>query len=396
MMPKIFPGAGYQLSAYDGLRREIQSILPDSQKSLCLAHSFDGARQLLSLPLAELIRECGDALVFYGVSLTSLQLAYLSVFKSILFISGTLDGVVPVSHFSLSRQLARIMPSAHTFVLISGASHHSIVNAIPSTFVLENGDLMSDQSSEEVCKIIAQLIGEFFFGLETALLDKIERATELIAAPIVTALQLEGSAALGILVCNSDYPTNPTCQYPIYPGESLPPGPVPAPSPPTPSNCICGSPWIVDVVNVMMGDLDNSPLKNYTIISNDAFHDVSDVHPFHLAHIFNKCDSNLENSCTLNITTVTMPIIKAGSLFPLNNTLSAFELRTKIKSRQAIWSAAGLGPGSADLDANSSICRDINQMAYVWALNNAEPSVRQVYSFIHNIGLFAIEIIIHL
>jgi hypothetical protein len=42
-----------------------------------------------------------------------------------------------------------------------------------------------------------------------------------------------------------------------------------------------------------------------SVVSNDAFHDVSDVTPFHLAHIFNagSCGSG---ACVLNSTTVDM------------------------------------------------------------------------------------------
>ena len=60
-----------------------------------------------------------------------------------------------------------------------------------------------------------------------------------LAGPIVKALQLEGSGALGTDVCNSDFPTNPSCKpYPKYPDFSLPPGPAPAPSPLPSSDCV--------------------------------------------------------------------------------------------------------------------------------------------------------------
>jgi hypothetical protein len=53
----------------------------------------------------------------------------------------------------------------------------------------------------------------------------------------------------------------------------------------------------------------------------DAFHDVSDVRPFHLPHIFDPkpgsaCSGPKE--CLINSTTVTMPIydLKAGGCEP--------------------------------------------------------------------------------
>ena len=55
-----------------------------------------------------------------------------------------------------------------------------------------------------------------------------ERRAAQLAAPVVKALQLEGSPHLGKDICNSDFPTNPSCNYPKYPDFALPPGPAPA------------------------------------------------------------------------------------------------------------------------------------------------------------------------
>ena len=107
----------------------------------------------------------------------------------------------------------------------------------------------------------------------------------------------------------------------------------------------------------------------------DSFHDVSDVHPFHLPHIFNDCDGLAQGAeCVLNSTTasarraphaerlsrgtrerererargssrvllsiraqVTMPVYAAlagegDGRYPV----AAAEYRTKLKSRQAM------------------------------------------------------------
>ena len=76
-----------------------------------------------------------------------------------------------------------------------------------------------------------------------------------------------------------------------------------------------------------------------------------------------------DQSCDLNISTVTMPVVKPGDLFPNSTTppLSAFEMRTKLKSREAIWEAAGLGKqDSKKTDGNLTMCMAINQLAYNW------------------------------
>lgn len=79
---------------------------------------------------------------------------------------------------------------------------------------------------------------------------------------------------------------------------------------------------------------------------------------------------------------MTLPVLKSGDLFPANSTLSAFELKTKLKSRVALWEAAGLGKQPGSLDKNMSICRGINQKAYDWALNHAEASVSELDAFL--------------
>lgn len=124
---------------------------------------------------------------------------------------------------------------------------------------------------------------------------------------------------------------------------------------------------------MMKGDLD------VKLIVKDAFHDVSDVRPFHLPHIFDPkpgsaCSGPKE--CLINSTTVTMPIYDLKDqldtgLWPI----TASEMRTKFKSRQAIMEAAGLKDVNfTETDgSNTGICQSINQAAYEWALKHASP-----------------------
>jgi hypothetical protein len=129
----------------------------------------------------------------------------------------------------------------------------------------------------------------------------------------------------------------------------------------------------------MMAGVHMLPPGRLAVHSADAFHDVSDVHPFHLPHIWNACTNTSDGACDLNVTSLTMPVPKAGALFPNASSapLSVFELRTKLKSRQVTWEAAGLGKQSGDVDKkNLTICRDVNQAAYDWALANADPTVK--------------------
>merc|ERR1719460_1914279 len=78
--------------------------------------------------------------------------------------------------------------------------------------------------------------------------------------PIIQALRLEGSPHIKPL-CDSDFPTNPACQYPKWPDHSLPPGPAKPPSPLPPPDCVCGSQWVATVANQLIAgvDLDGAP-----------------------------------------------------------------------------------------------------------------------------------------
>merc|ERR1719163_2556399 len=132
----------------------------------------------------------------------------------------------------------------------------------------------------------------------------------------------------------------------------------------------------------MMAGFDKSPAPSATVESNDAFHDVSDVRPFHLPHIFNKCTADDSAACTLNVTTVDMPIWETleGEDTGFIST-SAIEMRVKMKSREALWQAAGISNvNSTETDLTATICRDINQAAIDWAVAHAGPNALARYN----------------
>ena len=316
--------------------------------------------------------------------------------KKFLVIGATLDGVNRFSTFATTSHIhtTKATSTSSTFVVIEGASYHSFSQTSNKNVL----DLDSEISNAAAQKIAATLIYQWSneqnnantaeqnnvntpnnsntpkTANNNALKQAKLRATQL-AAPIIKALELEGSAHTGKDICNSDFPTNPTCNYPIYPDFSLPPGPAKAPSPLPSKDCICGSKW---VENFAFPSLAGASDKGFTVHTADAFHDVSDVHPFHLPHDWNSCTTS--KGCVLNMTTLTMNVNGSGNLFPNTSSvpLSALELRTKMKSRKIIWEAAGLGKQSGDVDKkNMTLCKNANQMAWDWALENADAAVRQ-------------------
>jgi hypothetical protein len=130
-----------------------------------------------------------------------------------------------------------------------------------------------------------------------------------------------------------------------------------------------------------MSNFSSSSHPSAVVAAADAFHDVSDVHPFHLPHIWNSCKLS-DASCTLNVTSVTMPILETADNFDGTRApISALEFRTKLKSRQATWEAVGLpDPDLSTSDGSLAICRTINELSISLALKSAPSSALQRYS----------------
>jgi hypothetical protein len=287
----------------------------------------------------------------------------------VLVVGAELDGVTRFSQFATTRH--RHASTNHHFVVVKGAAHHSFTPpAVNTRNILD----LQAEVSDEFTRAQTTILIEQWLNNSTEF-NVAKRDAYLLAAPIIKALELEGSSHTGKDICNSDYPTNNKCNYPKYPDFSLPPGPAPAPSPLPSADCICGSKWVTDYAFPSVAGASD---KGFTVHAADAFHDVSDTHPFHLPHNWNTCTS--PSGCNLNVTTLTMSVNGSGTLFPNASAappLSALELRTKMKSRKIIWEAAGLGKQSGDVDKkNMTLCKRANQMAWDWALTNADSDVR--------------------
>jgi hypothetical protein len=359
---------GFEEARHMTLKTIVSQELGDisADKQVCVAHGTDGIDAISKSNVA-----CDAGVAVLGAA--PMPEALQKINGRVLVIGAELDGSIPFSHFAAARHRSANVEDRH-FAVIRGASHASFTSGMLMESDAQT-DLKSVASQEETFKTTAAILRDFVKGDGEAL-SAAKAAAEQLATPVVKALQLEGSTQLGHAACNSDWPTNPTCQYPKYPDHSLPLGPAPAPSPPLPSDCICGSPWVKQ-----SGALAYNIPGPYTSFINDAFQDVSDTHPFHLPHIFNKC-SKPDASCVLNTTTVTMPVQKAGDLWPKDAKsapLSVYEFKTKFKSREAIRVNAHDPTASSNLDKVSDMCKNINKAAFDWALANAESSVKSRY-----------------
>ena len=145
-------------------------------------------------------------------------------------------------------------------------------------------------------------------------------------------------------------------------------------------NCTAGCPWTDQISQPTMG----SGLQGLSIQNTDSFHDVWETKPtVHLPVIHNSCSK--PSGCVLQTTTITQGVYHTGEDLeiwkfhtdvPWMDTgflpVSAVELRTKMSSRQNIYTHAGLSNQDFDqLDGGDVRCGEINQKAWDYALSNA-------------------------
>ena len=280
----------------------------------------------------------------------------------VLTVCGSLDGLARVTRCG-AEAFFRQAGTDDPVVVVEGLSHAQFADGHASSADVLARDLAPELSQGDATAAIADLVAGFSRG-ETADVA----STAAFVAPLVAGMVEEGSRALRD-PCQSDYPTNPTCAYPQWPDASLlpragPPDPVP------PADCACGSPWVAGRAQAIMSGFASSGLANASATTKDAFQDVSDVRPFHLPHIFNAC-GNESLDCVLETSTVSMPVYSLRQ----DSAVAVSEYRTKLKSRQAMWQAYGLGAGDVNATDATGLdtCAAINAASIAWARAAAAP-----------------------
>ncbi len=114
------------------------------------------------------------------------------------------------------------------------------------------------------------------------------------------------------------------------------------------------------------------------IQSHDRFYPAAWVFPDPLPEIFNTCNKPYE--CTLNISTVSELIYASNyNDDDASKPQAAIEIRSKLKSRQAVLLAAtGVMEDFNETDSES-ICGKINSEALSWAIQQAPVEVLNRY-----------------
>ena len=93
----IFPGAGYDISAYAPLRALLAKVLPLSGPDLCLAHSDAGMASLFA-SVKTSPHQCAGGAVLLGAAPSLNQFDQFA--PRTLLISGSRDGVTRFSSFA--------------------------------------------------------------------------------------------------------------------------------------------------------------------------------------------------------------------------------------------------------------------------------------------------------
>ena len=328
-----------------------------------------------------------DAKNYQGILLFGASL--LRSFKSeyplpIMIINPELDGLQPISRATenffnqFDRKKIAITSTSvakHPVIVIEGMNHFQFAEGSPPPRV-KNLDLKSEITNLDAREQVASLVSNFLClnskndcKKATAASELISRVTETrkLIDPMIEAYRMEASPLL-FDRCDSDTPSAHCPWYAAWPPQEKPRVQRPA------SDCICGA-GISNIAATIMANLNST---QYPLINVDALHSAAETKPSHFAHLWTNCTTEAKAvlPCLVNSTTVTEPVYKSLGDFSFGPS-TAYEVRIKMKSRQAY--ALYTFDSKATLDAydSPSICAEINQKSYEWALSKVTPRVLQ-------------------
>jgi hypothetical protein len=326
-----------------------------------------------------------------------------------LTVGGELDGLCRISRITeaLYNQItfsedpataAKLFP----VTVVEGMDHMQFASGEAPSFVASNdikGEIEEAEAHEAVVSDVAAFLTTLVYPDDATaakiLAARVTASTDFVA-PITNALLMEGyEQFLPPCYCEAEDEYG-GLQYGTC--ESTP-------------TCNGGVPWTGEYSQKIMAGLDEPEVKGLSIAATDSIHLVTEEKPScHLPHIHGNevdnanpgengvaplCDSPA--GCSLELTTVTqhsyensgeVDIWRAHFSVPWVDTgylpITANELKTKIKSRQAIWHAAGVADANfTKTDAavaaggEADRCGEINQAAVDWALDQLPAKTRE-------------------
>ncbi|GMH99340.1 hypothetical protein TrST_g3567 [Triparma strigata] len=284
--------------------------------------------------------------------------------------------------------------------VIEGMNHMQFASGEPPSFVKSN-DIQSELSEDDAHAAVTDDIAAFLEGIVSGtpsdvIRSRVKETVEFVK-PITEALLIEGyEQFLPPCYCETEDEYG-GLQYGTCESTEA---------------CNGGVRWTGEVSQHLMAGLDDPAVKGLSINAVDSIHLVTEEKPScHLPHIHGNPVDNANpgvdadplcespDGCTLELTTVTQPVYensgevdiwRAHFSVPWVDTgflpITANELKTKIKSRQAIFQAAGLKNVSY-VEQDASIadggegdrCGEINQKAIDWALEQLPEKTRERY-----------------
>lgn len=242
-----------------------------------------------------------------------------------LTIGGTKDGLLRITrvaeaYWHSTKNINAGQAGSFPVVALEGVSHALFSSGAAPKSVVKgdlNAEVTETDAHSEISKYMAYFAKQLISG-ETFSTG----ATDAILAPLIAAIELEGSYIMKDACYTSD-DVNP------------------------PSNtCLHGSPWMSNVaVKTLVGEFENSEIS---LEADDNFHRSSTVYPYHHPHISDDC-IGATGACTVKSLSNSMLINDSLNESKNERTMiAATEIRAKIKSVQAYRVAAGEDVSSDD------------------------------------------------
>jgi hypothetical protein len=277
-----------------------------------------------------------------------------------LTLGGELDGLCRVTRMAEARYHTVDPASRFPVLVLSGLNHMSFASGVPPTFVRDN-DLRAEVNDTVAHQRVVQATASFLLAnwrkdkAAAAAVARMAAETDVFVRPMLDSMELEGSKFL-----------KPWCQTLKLAGNRVGHAT-------TRKGCFVGCPWSESASAVGMFALDK---ERVVVDDKDQFHYVYDIDPVHLPAVLGNCSAPTP-SCTLETSSVTQAVYQWEESWVDSGFFreAATELRTKLVSRQAAWTAVGKTPANFNAtDETLHNCANINRQAYAWALKQSGAS----------------------
>jgi len=270
-----------------------------------------------------------------------------------LTIGGELDGLTRVTRMmeGYYHQVLHSKSQDFPIVVIEGMTHMQFASGSPPILVFEKDlkpEITYDQAHEDIGTVTAEWLDVQIKQTDSKVFDDYMKNTDTFLQPLLKAFGME-SYYYFETPCYMAYPDAVDDASCCYSG----------------GGCQCSNNWTPMSISWM------ADLPAISVVDSDVMHPVSQI-PIHLPHVNNTC-TEPDSTCTLLTSTVTENIYgphqaSDNPFYPL----AATEMRTKLKSRQALQIAAGIADADfKTLDGTGTRCGELNQFVFNWALDLA-------------------------